>query len=319
MSHVSVNQSDFNKHTLHSSKIRKIQENTMSTVAADKSGPTITLENMNPCVKEMEYAVRGPLVIRATEIEKEIQNGVSKPFNDVIKANIGDAHAMGQAPVVFLRQVLGLVVNPDGMKDPSIPSDAKERAAAILAGCKGSSAGSYSDSAGIEIIRRHVADYIKERDGGIPSNWENIILCAGASEGIRAVMKLLFNPTGSSKKPGVLIPIPQYPLYSATIAEFNMHQVGYYLDEGANWALDMAELERSIAEAKAVCDPKAIVIINPGNPTGSVQSRESIEEVVKFAQREKLFVFADEVYQHNVYADGCAFHSFKKVMSEMGA
>ena len=62
--------------------------------------------------------------------------GVSKPFNDVIKANIGDAHAMGQAPVVFLRQVLGLVVNPDGMKDPSIPSDAKERAAAILAGCK---------------------------------------------------------------------------------------------------------------------------------------------------------------------------------------
>ena len=73
MSHVSANQSDLNKHTLHSSKIRKIQENTMSTVAADKVGPTITLENMNPCVKEMEYAVRGPLVIRATEIEKEIQ------------------------------------------------------------------------------------------------------------------------------------------------------------------------------------------------------------------------------------------------------
>ena len=50
---------------------------------------------------------------------------------------------------------------------------------------QGQSAGSYSDSAGIEVIRRHVADYIKERDGGIPSNWENIILCAGASEGIR--------------------------------------------------------------------------------------------------------------------------------------
>jgi alanine transaminase len=45
----------------------------MSTVAANKTGPTITLENMNPCVKEMEYAVRGPLVIRAVEIEKEIQ------------------------------------------------------------------------------------------------------------------------------------------------------------------------------------------------------------------------------------------------------
>ena len=62
--------------------------------------------------------------------------GVSKPFKDVIKANIGDAHAMGQAPVVFLRQVLGLVVNPDGMNDPTIPDDAKERAKAILDGCK---------------------------------------------------------------------------------------------------------------------------------------------------------------------------------------
>ena len=46
-----------------------------------------------------------------------------------------------------------------------------------------------------------------------------------------------------------------------------------------------------------MCDPKAIVIINPGNPTGSVLSRENIENVVKFAHREKLFVFADEVYQ----------------------
>ena len=62
--------------------------------------------------------------------------GVDKPFQDVIKANIGDAHAMGQAPVVFLRQVLGLVVNPAGLNDPSIPSDAKERAQAILGGCK---------------------------------------------------------------------------------------------------------------------------------------------------------------------------------------
>ena len=53
--------------------------------------------------------------------------------------------------------------------------------------CKfeGASAGSYSDSAGIEIIRRHVAEYIQNRDGGIPANWENIVLCAGASEGIR--------------------------------------------------------------------------------------------------------------------------------------
>ena len=62
--------------------------------------------------------------------------GVKKPFNDVIKANIGDAHAMGQAPVVFLRQVLSLVLNPQGMNEPNIPTDAKQRAEAILKGCK---------------------------------------------------------------------------------------------------------------------------------------------------------------------------------------
>ena len=58
---------------------------------------------------------------------------------------------------------------------------------------------------------------------------------------------------------------------------------------------------------------RAIVIINPGNPTGNVLSRANIEAVVKFAAQKKLFVFADEVYQDNVYADGCEFHSFKKV------
>ncbi|KAF2344361.1 hypothetical protein FHG87_024883, partial [Trinorchestia longiramus] len=64
----------------------------------------LTLENMNPHVKKLEYAVRGPLVIRATAIEKELQAGAQKPFSEVTKANIGDAHAMGQKPITFLRQ-----------------------------------------------------------------------------------------------------------------------------------------------------------------------------------------------------------------------
>jgi len=52
---------------------------------------------------------------------------------------------------------------------------------------------------------------------------------------------------------------------------------------------------------------------------GQVLSRQNIEEIIKFAYEEKLFIFADEVYQDNVYAKGCEFHSFKKVMMEMGA
>lgn len=71
-----------------------------------KSSKLLTEENMNPLIKQMEYAVRGPLVIRALEIEKELKAGAKKPFNNVIKANIGDAHAMGQKPITFIRQVL---------------------------------------------------------------------------------------------------------------------------------------------------------------------------------------------------------------------
>jgi len=280
--------------------------------------PTVMLDNMNPCIKKMEYAVRGPLVIRATAIEKELQDGVKKPFSNVIKANIGDAHAMGNKPITLIRQVLALITHPPLLDTEDFPEDAKSRARAILAGCKGGSVGSYSDSPGLEVIRRHVAEYIMRRDGGIECDWRNIILCAGASEGIRGCLKLLTGP-GEGVRPGVMIPIPQYPLYSASLAEYNMDQVGYYLDESRNWAMDVSELERAYQAAKDTSDIKAIVLINPGNPTGQVLTRENLEAVIKFAAEKKLFVFADEVYQQNVYAEGSAFHSFKKVMMEMGA
>jgi len=112
---------------------------------------TFSQDNMNPCIKKMQYAVRGPLVIRATELEKELQAGVKKPFDSVIKANIGDAHAMGNKPITFIRQVLALVTHPPLLESDEFPEDAKERARVILAGCKGGSVGSYSDSPGIEV------------------------------------------------------------------------------------------------------------------------------------------------------------------------
>merc|ERR1712051_602526 len=62
----------------------------------------------------------------------------------------------------------------------------------------------------------------------------------------------------------------------------------------------------------------ALVVINPGNPTGQVLPRENIENIIKFAHKHRLFIFADEVYQHNIYAEGSQFHSFKKVLMEMG-
>ncbi|XP_010783831.1 alanine aminotransferase 1-like [Notothenia coriiceps] len=72
-------------------------------------GKVLTLENMNPNVRKVEYAVRGAIVQRAVQIEKELKEGVKKPFTEVIKANIGDAHAMGQKPITFFRQVRHLL------------------------------------------------------------------------------------------------------------------------------------------------------------------------------------------------------------------
>lgn len=91
------------------------------------------------------------------------------------------------------------------------------------------------------------------------------------------------------------------------------------MNEDKGWSLDISELERSLKEAKAVCNPRALVVINPGNPTGQVLTKENIQEIIKFAHREKLFILADEVYQDNVYAAGSQFHSFKKIMMELGA
>ncbi|XP_030776699.1 alanine aminotransferase 1 isoform X1 [Rhinopithecus roxellana] len=277
----------------------------------------LTLHSMNPRVRQVEYAVRGPIVQRALELEQELCQGVKKPFTEVIRANIGDAQAMGQRPITFLRQVLALCVNPDLLTSPSFPDDAKKRAERILQACGGHSLGAYSVSSGIQLIREDVAQYIERRDGGIPADPNNVFLSTGASDAIVTVLKLLVAGEGHTRT-GVLIPIPQYPLYSATLAELGAVQVDYYLDEERSWALDVSELHRALCQARGHCHPRALCVINPGNPTGQVQTRECIEAVIRFAFEERLFLLADEVYQDNVYAAGSQFHSFKKVLMEMG-
>ncbi|XP_028329387.1 alanine aminotransferase 2-like [Gouania willdenowi] len=284
------------------------------------SGPrakVLTLDTMNPTVKKVQYAVRGPIVQRAVELERELSEGVKKPFSEVIKANIGDAHAMGQQPITFFRQVLALCSYPELMSDSSFPDDAKSRANRILKSCGGHSIGAYSSSQGIDAVREDVARYIERRDGGIPCDPAHIYLTTGASDGIMTMLKLLVSGEGSSRS-GVMISIPQYPLYSAALAELGAVQINYYLNEERCWSMDLSELQRSLEEARRHCNPRALCIINPGNPTGQVQSRQCIEDVIRFAAKERLFLMADEVYQDNVYAEGCHFHSFKKVLFEMG-
>lgn len=83
----------------------------------------------------------------------------------------------------------------------------------------------------------------------------------------KTILRLLVSGKDSSRT-GVMIPIPQYPLYSAAISEMDAVQVNYYLDEDNCWALDINELYRAYQAAKQHCQPRVICIINPGNPTG---------------------------------------------------
>ena len=116
-----------------------------------------------------------------------------------------------------------------------------------------------------------------------------------------------------------MIPIPQYPIYSATIDQYGGQKVGYYLDEKNAWGMNMEELERSLADAKARgINVNSFVLINPGNPTGQVLTKEAIQDIVKFCSKHNLVLLADEVYQENVYDDNAEFYSAKRAAYDTG-
>lgn len=116
-----------------------------------------------------------------------------------------------------------------------------------------------------------------------------------------------------------MIPIPQYPIYSATLDLLQGKKVGYFLDERKNWDLNMQELERSLLEAKRNgVNVVGFVLINPGNPTGQVLSKKAVQDVVQFCAKHKLVLLADEVYQENVYDETTEFYSAKRAASDIG-
>lgn len=86
----------------------------MSSISSESDvQPLLRDDTINQRVKVMEYAVRGPIPIRATQLAKELEAGVQHPFDEVIRANIGDCHAMNQKPITFFRFILGLTLeNP---------------------------------------------------------------------------------------------------------------------------------------------------------------------------------------------------------------
>merc|ERR1719159_66573 len=189
--------------------------------------------------------------------------------------------------------------------------DVVARARKLLAGSNG--LGAYSESKGLEVIRESVKNYIEARDG-YPTSIDDIFLTDGASQGVKTLLTMLVR----GKTDGVMVPIPQYPLYSATCTALGGTMVRYYLDESKGWALSAENLDKAAAEAKANgIELRCLCVINPGNPTGQVMTEENIKEVITWAGKNKVLIMADEVYQANVYDPNLKFHSFKKVLRSM--
>eukprot|EP00934_Nitzschia_sp_Nitz4_P005048 Nitzschia sp. Nitz4//scaffold476_size6971//4995//6965//NITZ4_009165-RA/size6971-augustus-gene-0.0-mRNA-1//1//CDS//3329552721//5038//frame0 len=239
---------------------------------------------------------------------------------EILFTNIGNPHQVGQHPITFYRQVLSLCDLPAevGVDHPNVldmyPADVVARAKEYREIVGPSGTGAYTHSQGLMGFRKHVAEFIQNRDG-YPAYPDNIFLTNGASSGIEMVLSGLM----ANNNDAVMIPIPQYPIYSALIAKLGGHQIGYNLDESLNWAVTREELENQYKKAlKEGLDVKALALINPGNPSGNVMSHVDIQVVAEFCDEHGIVLLADEVYQANVYTEGAEFVSAKRVALDCG-
>lgn len=166
---------------------------------------------------------------------------------------------------------------PFGFRTPvEVIQDMREQ----LPDCEG-----YSDSRGLFSARKAIMQYAQLK--GLPNvSMDGIYTGNGVSELINLCMQALLD-TGDE----ILIPAPDYPLWTACATLAGGTPVHYLCDEQADWNPDLADMEARITPRT-----KALVIINPNNPTGAVYSKDVLEGIVEIARRHQLMIFADEIY-----------------------
>jgi alanine-synthesizing transaminase len=122
-------------------------------------------------------------------------------------------------------------------------------------------------------------------------NIVQICVTTGASEGIDMALSALVNPGDN-----VLFPSPDYPLYPAVMSKIGGESRHYLLDEAQGWQPDLADMEAKIDDRT-----RAIVVINPNNPTGSIIGREVLEQIVALARKHSLLLLTDEIYDKLIF------------------
>ncbi|MGB5396240.1 MAG: pyridoxal phosphate-dependent aminotransferase [Gammaproteobacteria bacterium] len=150
----------------------------------------------------------------------------------------------------------------------------------------------YSDSKGLFSGRKAVMHYCQQKNIR-HVEIDDIYLGNGVSEMIVMSMQALLN-NGDE----ILIPAPDYPLWTAAVSLSGGSPVHYMCDEQADWYPDIADIERKIT-----ANTRGIVIINPNNPTGAVYPDEVLLEIIELARKHDLIIFSDEIYDKILYDD----------------
>ena len=153
-----------------------------------------------------------------------------------------------------------------------------------------SAASGYSDSKGLFAARKAIMHYAQQKNiSGV--GLEDIFIGNGASELIVMSMQGLLN-TGDE----VLVPAPDYPLWTAAVTLAGGAPRHYMCDEQAGWLPDLADMRRKITP-----NTRAIVLINPNNPTGALYPVPLLQEIIEIARQNRLVIFADEIYDKMLY------------------
>lgn len=208
-------------------------------------------------LNQVTYEIRGAILKEVKRLEAENQK--------IVRLNIGSPASFGlSAPDSVLEEIRNNIARAEAQ--------------------------AYCDSNGIEEARMAIVRYY-QRKGVKNIGPEDVFTGNGVSELIMLVMQALLNPGDE-----VLVPAPDYPLWTGSVNFCQGKAVHYFCDEEADWMPDIADIERKIT-AKT----KAIVIINPNNPTGAVYSRDCLKRIVRIAEKHRLIIYSDEIYDKILY------------------
>jgi alanine-synthesizing transaminase len=209
-------------------------------------------------LQDVLYEIRGPVHAHAARLEAE--------GHRILKLNIGNPAPFGfEAPDVIMRDMIQALPYAQG----------------------------YSDSRGILPARRAVVTRYELVDGFPRFDVDDVYLGNGVSELITMTLQALLD-NGDE----VLIPSPDYPLWTASTSLAGGTPVHYLCDETQGWQPDIADMESKITDRT-----KALVVINPNNPTGAVYTSEVLTQIVDLARKHELLLLADEIYDKILYDD----------------